>query len=80
MKISPSVREWLYGTFEAIGVVIGAVEAGCLAAGKHPLPLQITVAVYAFLSARTHGIARARVTKPLPTDSATDVDTDTATG
>lgn len=71
-----TMRKRLYATFDGIGTALGATEAGLLAAHRHWLPLDISLAVYGFLSARLHGIARKNVTVPLPDSVDTDNGTD----
>lgn len=59
--LPPRIRATVYAAFEVLGLVLGALEVGFLAAGSHSMPLTIALAVYAFLSTRVHGLARANV-------------------
>lgn len=59
--LPPRVRTLFYVAFDGLGTALGAAEVGLLASGRHWEPLTIALAVYGFLSARVHGLARANV-------------------
>lgn len=56
--MTSQLRARLYLVFKWIGIALGSAEAGVLAAGRHWMPLTVALAVYGFLSARVHSVAR----------------------